>query len=1727
MKKRLVKALSILLTLIMLFQCIPLTLSIGAVSASVAIPTFTAGTSKGTVDLYNDVVGLYYSGVTLSEFNAYITTLTNAGFTKQQSNTIGNNSYATMVSSAGMVHVAYRAFDGWMYIITDPLTSTSVKTADSSWTKITDTTLAIFSLNHSHRELTDANGMCFIITLEDGSYIILDGGYEEDAERLYNFLYDNNKRSDGKIVIAAWFISHPDGDHYGAFSEFSLTHAKDVVLQSVVANPVTASAISASSENWFITSLSTCMARFGGNVKLYLPHTGQKLGFCGVDFEVIYTHEDMYFYNTAALKSGSGSHNNNSSTVVRMSFGGQTFLFTGDTMVAANNMITSMHGGALKSDFLQIPHHGNSGLTQGLVDQAKPTYLIWTTSQASMELRTNGVWYPWVASSDVSVNQYAANYVGGLSNCFALDGDVEIMTLPYVPGQSKIEYYVPDDTVRQQNTVSSFSENFSDYSAGTYTAEQFSELLGWDVSGTAVGSVFTITNDGKLKISVPYYSNEATSTVNGDLLLDLATVSAFAKGRTVLEFDMTYNETYTAKVNGSRFRVGLNGNNYYEFRSMVQGFYKNNACVNGSTVELVQQTRPENVLYNKYTTNYNKAYADSADSRTIFGSTDHYKVVIDPHNGIDIYVNGSVISSSDRENGWVSTYSQLAKGGRLMLCTNAGVEVVYDNIQVYAEEKDPELLITEIAPAGTLVNSGFEFIEVYNNSDTALNIYDYCIVRDSDLTNYSSNAVIAADNVAKIIPGSTTYQPSGNSSYPVTHTNPSYEEGWLQPGEVALLWIATNTAFASETAGNGNTLADFRSGLGLTNDQKAFVCYNNYNFSMNNSGNYYYGIGYADYDYTSTKQHTDHCVGNLVSYVYHNTSEVTLYGGEKAPICTFSGYGSIRYYYPNNNSTRHGVKLAAESNVHTAGTIEAAQKKLYSVVINGAEQLVAPNTVIDLREYMTDDTADFSAEIGIGNTVKTVTDPSLTVTSDMEITIYEDGEKIVKYFYYENFNGYAAGSYDINALNRLLGWRNIHADAYYTSYPNNTLTSTVYSDIAKITADGKLNLYNRYNNEYRTGEYIPNSELIATIGFFEGLDQGVTVLEYDFLYTDKGDSAGTSHASFLIGKSADGTGNCLQPTFTAQGFHQMLTSKTLHVGELYPQVRPEWIPYSKKTTGYDYPYGGVSGHYNIFGGTNHVKIVIDPVNGMEVYINDIMISTPLDGEAWRNGNYADTIGELFALHLTNGIDVTLDNIKLYQYEDRKAPELLITELGTSTGAAEFIELYNNSERALNIFDYCIVRNTDLTKIGANWQDATKITKDNIATILPGVHTYTAEHGGQSVELINPTDGTINPGETVVLWIATNTTFDVDQPGTPTGLASIDAFREYHGLDSSVKVFACYNNNNFSLWNGGDLAYAVGYASENYLGRNSSCLEEMVCYVYANTSTETIYGTNIGTTAYAQVGATVEYYYPMDNSVRHGLLLEANADTNSIGYILEEQAQMLSVTINGQTVGVRFGTELDLSAYETGYLYATVNGAVTTAKTVEITKSNMVINTVGLSVDTLTGASIRIGEDEASSGLRWETAVNKADWDAISSDENVTIQEMGTLIIHQDDLGNQAFTLDLVGIGSDDARKIVAHDWLYTTNNEYVFAGSVSNILQKNYTLKFAAVGFVTVEINGETITLYGGYNSAEHDRTVADVAAAFMADTVNFNKLTDTQKDVIRAYVMATSTPEDGFVFDW
>ena len=218
-------------------------------------------------------------------------------------------------------------------------------------------------------------GMGYVIRTSDGNFVIIDGGagkfeYSEETEHLIETVEKQNVKG-GKPVVSAWFLTHAHNDHFGVIAEFAEKYADRLDVRSFVLDlpdPDHSQNLggtdSADIVENAISSLGT---------KMTVPSSGQTLIYGDAEFEVLLTPEDFY--------PDFIEYFNNTSVVTRMKLGKHTVLWLGDACRVGGDKLVFIYGKEyLKTEIMQVGHHGFNGGSDALHDAVKPEYLLWPAS---------------------------------------------------------------------------------------------------------------------------------------------------------------------------------------------------------------------------------------------------------------------------------------------------------------------------------------------------------------------------------------------------------------------------------------------------------------------------------------------------------------------------------------------------------------------------------------------------------------------------------------------------------------------------------------------------------------------------------------------------------------------------------------------------------------------------------------------------------------------------------------------------------------------------------------------------------------------------------------------------------------------------------------------------------------------------------------------------------------------------------------------------------------------------------------------------------------------------------------------------------------------------------------------------------------------------------------------------------------------------------------------------
>lgn len=417
------------------------------------IPQPSVGTFDGGMDGSEGTMVLSYSDMDEAKFLTYAKELEAAGFTLYAENKILNygqryNLFRTYTKGESAVHISFLP-DDFVHADATKLTpneqsylSRSFRSSGCEMRIVTDSTKHLFtndaankyedagitpkvSLVNMYNQVADGNNNneCLIYTLADGSFIVVDGGCAQDADHVYKTLKELNERKDGKIVVAAWIMSHHHGDHIGAFNAMAdKEYAKEINIEQFIYNPTASTYFwrmvnvpynyqgdfnYAAYNNVFITEK---LAKFGdGNAKIVNPHMGQRMQIRNADVEFLYTgDEDMFPLHM--------DNSNDSSLVFAVNFDMGTETTEDDSRILQMNdaccdsayaVLHPLFSRVMDCDIVQVGHHGLGGPSTATYRMMAPTVAIWCSTE-STAVKNN--WFVPKTNKDGSL---AGGTVGG------------------------------------------------------------------------------------------------------------------------------------------------------------------------------------------------------------------------------------------------------------------------------------------------------------------------------------------------------------------------------------------------------------------------------------------------------------------------------------------------------------------------------------------------------------------------------------------------------------------------------------------------------------------------------------------------------------------------------------------------------------------------------------------------------------------------------------------------------------------------------------------------------------------------------------------------------------------------------------------------------------------------------------------------------------------------------------------------------------------------------------------------------------------------------------------------------------------------------------------------------------------------------------------------------------------------------------------------------------------
>ena len=357
------------------------------------LPHMEGAAPSNVISVGDSAYEILFMKATPEQTDAYIGLMERSGFTKNYDRDAGSsdrnvNRFAGFTGKGGSFAVNFTGANGYLRLTAEP-EKNYFPGGDGKYEKKTTPLLTMigrrFSTSSTYLGYDAGAGLeCMMIRLSDGRFIVIDGGVSDNGNASYaSAIYAKmleQAPGGNSPVIAAWFITHSHADHVGGFKSFLSIYNGKVKIESVMMNlPSDADCREANDEG--ISSYTSLRSAMGGNIPdtpVYKLRTGQKFGIADAVIEVFYTQEDFV---TKTRTIGSVKNNwNNSSLIFSVDIAGQRIMFPGDSQEIPNNLTAEVFGAALKSDILQVCHHGGIGGTNSFYACVDPAVALYTTS---------------------------------------------------------------------------------------------------------------------------------------------------------------------------------------------------------------------------------------------------------------------------------------------------------------------------------------------------------------------------------------------------------------------------------------------------------------------------------------------------------------------------------------------------------------------------------------------------------------------------------------------------------------------------------------------------------------------------------------------------------------------------------------------------------------------------------------------------------------------------------------------------------------------------------------------------------------------------------------------------------------------------------------------------------------------------------------------------------------------------------------------------------------------------------------------------------------------------------------------------------------------------------------------------------------------------------------------------------------------------------------------------
>lgn len=233
---------------------------------------------------------------------------------------------------------------------------------------------------------TNNQSMFYIIEDKWGSMTVVDGGYKEDADYVKNTILEKGN------VVDNWIITHPHPDHVGAFNYIIKNYGDEITINHIYAIELDYDSYKANAREWDgFEEYEKFLSVTKDASNLIYVHDGDDYELDGLHMRVL----NAYSKKIDALSNDLA---NDGSMMFKIWGNYESMLFCADVGYKISDKIIDEFKEELPSDYIQMGHHGNGGLTEEFYKLVNPKVAFfdapeWLMKNLDPDTGKRGKWH--------------------------------------------------------------------------------------------------------------------------------------------------------------------------------------------------------------------------------------------------------------------------------------------------------------------------------------------------------------------------------------------------------------------------------------------------------------------------------------------------------------------------------------------------------------------------------------------------------------------------------------------------------------------------------------------------------------------------------------------------------------------------------------------------------------------------------------------------------------------------------------------------------------------------------------------------------------------------------------------------------------------------------------------------------------------------------------------------------------------------------------------------------------------------------------------------------------------------------------------------------------------------------------------------------------------------------------------------------------------------------------